>query len=284
MRMLPFVVSIMSVFCGSGAWARAAAASARAASARLMTRRIKEGLRVRFEGRGSVPRQIWGTPGRRLTPALWPFWGARAITGDRRRTRTQCRAGRGCTPVPRIAEAAIAALRRLGPAHGVATAPEPDHAGELPLRDGARAGRQGQAPLRQRDVVVVAVIAAGLGADPLGHGMQLRLGVGDHVAENVLPEPCTHVVDVDRHGAFLRSGPACRERSPRLQGLPLLALALAASRLATPAGTKPYTSPPIEAICRTSVPVMWRTAGLAGRKTVSRPGAMAAFMPAICIS
>ena len=30
--------------------------------------------------------------------------------------------------------------------------------------------------------------------------------------------------------------------------------------------------------------VMWRTPGLAGRNTVSMPGAMVPFMPAICIS
>ena len=44
------------------------------------------------------------------------------------------------------------------------------------------------------------------------------------------------------------------------------------------------TSPPIAAICRTKVAVIGRTAGDAGRNTVWTSGAMAPFMPAICIS
>ena len=40
----------------------------------------------------------------------------------------------------------------------------------------------------------------------------------------------------------------------------------------------------MSAIWRTSVAVICRTCGLAGRNTVSMPGAMAPFMPAICIS
>src|SRR5262245_58569591 len=54
--------------------------------------------------------------------------------------------------------------------------------------------------------------------------------------------------------------------------------------LATAGETNCETLPPIMAICRTSVPVMCRTAGLAGRNTVSMSGAIAAFVPAICIS
>ena len=53
---------------------------------------------------------------------------------------------------------------------------------------------------------------------------------------------------------------------------------------ATDFGTKAETSPPIEAIWRTSVAVMWRASGDAGRKTVRRSGAIVPFMPAICIS
>ena len=44
------------------------------------------------------------------------------------------------------------------------------------------------------------------------------------------------------------------------------------------------TSPPIDAIWRTSVAVIGRTDGEAGRKTVCTSGAMAPFMPAISIS
>src|SRR5262249_20302357 len=55
-------------------------------------------------------------------------------------------------------------------------------------------------------------------------------------------------------------------------------------RRATAAGTKAETSPPIAAIWRTSVAVMGRTIGEAGRNTVCTSGAMASFMPAICIS
>src|SRR5688572_20939357 len=56
------------------------------------------------------------------------------------------------------------------------------------------------------------------------------------------------------------------------------------SLLATPGETNCETLPPIMAICRTSVPVMCRTPGLAGRNTVSTSGTIAPFVPAICIS
>ena len=56
------------------------------------------------------------------------------------------------------------------------------------------------------------------------------------------------------------------------------------SRAATEAGTKLDTSPPMPAIWRTKVAVIGRTAGEAGRNTVWICGAMAPFMPAICIS
>src|SRR5690606_23875132 len=61
-------------------------------------------------------------------------------------------------------------------------------------------------------------------------------------------------------------------------------LNFAVSTPATACGTKCVMSPPIEAIWRTSVAVMVRTDGLAGRKTVWRSGAIVSFMPAICIS
>ena len=56
------------------------------------------------------------------------------------------------------------------------------------------------------------------------------------------------------------------------------------SRTATGGGTNGETSPPMEAICRTSVAVIGRTAGAAGRKTVCTAGAIVAFIPAISIS
>src|SRR3954462_3636537 len=63
------------------------------------------------------------------------------------------------------------------------------------------------------------------------------------------------------------------------------ALALPANfafrRAATGGGTNSETSPPMEAICRTSVAVIGRTAGAAGTNTVWTAGAMVAFMPAI---
>src|SRR5262249_53722054 len=62
--------------------------------------------------------------------------------------------------------------------------------------------------------------------------------------------------------------------------LPNLAFRLAA----TEAGTKADTLPPIPAIWRTSVAVIGRTATEAGTNTVCTLGAMASFMPAICIS
>ena len=49
-------------------------------------------------------------------------------------------------------------------------------------------------------------------------------------------------------------------------------------------GAKGEASPPMEAICRTSVAVIGRTGEEAGRKTVRSSGAIAPFMPAICIS
>ena len=56
------------------------------------------------------------------------------------------------------------------------------------------------------------------------------------------------------------------------------------SRAATSAGTKAETSPPMPAIWRTNVAVIGRAAGEAGRNTLWMPGAIASFMPAICIS
>ena len=55
-------------------------------------------------------------------------------------------------------------------------------------------------------------------------------------------------------------------------------------RAATGAGTKPETSPPMPAIWRTKVAVIGRDDGDAGKNTVCTSGAMAPFMPAICIS
>jgi len=49
-------------------------------------------------------------------------------------------------------------------------------------------------------------------------------------------------------------------------------------------GTNCDTSPPIDAICRTSVAVIGRMIGDAGRNTVCTAGAMAPFIPAISIS
>src|SRR6185437_13229641 len=59
---------------------------------------------------------------------------------------------------------------------------------------------------------------------------------------------------------------------------------LAFSPAATEAGTKADTLPPMPAIWRTSVAVIGRTATEAGTNTVCTSGAMASFMPAICIS
>ena len=56
------------------------------------------------------------------------------------------------------------------------------------------------------------------------------------------------------------------------------------SALTTLGGAKGEASPPIEAICRTKVAVIGLTGEEAGRKTVRSSGAMAPFMPAICIS
>src|SRR5262249_22476774 len=55
-------------------------------------------------------------------------------------------------------------------------------------------------------------------------------------------------------------------------------------RTATGGGTNGDTSPPIDAICRTSVAVIGRTVGAAGRKTPCTAGAIAAFIPPISIS
>src|SRR5271165_394606 len=49
-------------------------------------------------------------------------------------------------------------------------------------------------------------------------------------------------------------------------------------------GAKEEASPPIAAIWRTKVAVIGLTGEEAGRKTVLSSGAMAPFMPAICIS
>src|SRR5579871_535044 len=59
---------------------------------------------------------------------------------------------------------------------------------------------------------------------------------------------------------------------------------LAFSALTTLGGAKGEASPPIEAIWRTSVAVIGLTGEEAGRKTVRISGAIAPFMPAICIS
>ena len=56
------------------------------------------------------------------------------------------------------------------------------------------------------------------------------------------------------------------------------------SRAATGGGTNGVTSPPMDAICLTSVAVIGRTAGEAGRNTVCTSAAITAFMPAISIS
>ena len=77
-----------------------------------------------------------------------------------------------------------------------------------------------------------------------------------------------------------RSEPFQHELSPE----PYLDLNFALSGATTAAGTKGRMSPPIDAIWRTSVAVMVRTEGLAGRKTVCSSGAIVSFMPAICIS
>src|SRR3984885_1773722 len=56
------------------------------------------------------------------------------------------------------------------------------------------------------------------------------------------------------------------------------------SALITFGGANAEASPPIEAICRTKVAVIGLTGEDAGRKTVRNSGAIAPFMPAICIS
>ena len=77
-----------------------------------------------------------------------------------------------------------------------------------------------------------------------------------------------------------------RSKLPELHGSILrdyfANFALSAS--ATASGTNGRMLPPMEAIWRTSVAVIVRTEGLAGRKTVCSSGAMVSFMPAICIS
>src|SRR5262249_35922778 len=55
-------------------------------------------------------------------------------------------------------------------------------------------------------------------------------------------------------------------------------------RASTGAGTKADTSPPMDAIWRTSVAVIGRASAEAGTKTVVTSGAMVSFIPAICIS
>ena len=56
------------------------------------------------------------------------------------------------------------------------------------------------------------------------------------------------------------------------------------SRAATSGGTKRDASPPMPAIWRTSVAVIGRASGDAGRMTVCTSGAIVSFMAAICIS
>ncbi len=58
----------------------------------------------------------------------------------------------------------------------------------------------------------------------------------------------------------------------------------ALSAATTFGGAKGEASPPIEAIWRTSVAVIGLTGEDEGRKTVRSSGAIAPFMPAICIS
>ena len=58
----------------------------------------------------------------------------------------------------------------------------------------------------------------------------------------------------------------------------------ALSAFSTGPGTKGDTSPPMAAIWRTNVAAMGRVSAAAGTNTVSMSGAMAVFMPAICIS
>jgi len=64
----------------------------------------------------------------------------------------------------------------------------------------------------------------------------------------------------------------------------LYLLNFAFSASTTFGGAKGEASPPIEAIWRTRVAVIGLTGEEAGRKTVRSSGAMAPFMPAICIS
>ena len=77
---------------------------------------------------------------------------------------------------------------------------------------------------------------------------------------------------------------AAADGSAALAQRPGQAAIASAHRLATDAGTKAETSPPIPAIWRTSVALIGRTAADAGRNTVCSSGAICAFMPAICIS
>lgn len=71
-----------------------------------------------------------------------------------------------------------------------------------------------------------------------------------------------------------------RARRVAAQVLPNFAI----SALTTFAGAKGATSPPIAAICLTKVAVIGRTGAEAGRNTVRNSGAIAPFIPAICIS
>ena len=86
-----------SVFCGSGAWARATEAKASSASARLKTKRITKGSK----GYWDMPaiRRTRGRPVRRarMTPALWPFLGDDATA----RARSMSCPWRPCLQAPR---------------------------------------------------------------------------------------------------------------------------------------------------------------------------------------
>ena len=128
------------------------------------------------------------------------------------------------------------------------------------------------------------------------------LDLRDMLRREVRPQRDRHVAVLQRddHGVFGIGGEApamppsraasttnneasflsCMDVSPEFY----FDLNLAVSASATTAGTKGRMSPPIDAIWRTSVAVMVRTEGLAGRNTVCRSGAMVSFMPAICIS
>ena len=137
----------------------------------------------------------------------------------------------------------------------------------------------------------------------VGAGAHQLLDLLDMLGREVRPQRDRHVAVLQRddHGV-LGIGGECRrdegggekrENGHERRGEPCKMhgefsesqfLNLATSGLTTAFGTKGRMSPPIDAIWRTSVAVMVRTEGLAGRKTVCSSGAIVSFMPAICIS